>query len=908
LGSDESESIMTGQEGPVFLWKKGMNDKSYKGLTTHEVNAQRAVHGLNVIEQKAKTSALSVLLRQVKNNFIFYLLVFAALISFTVGKAVTGYVITFVILLVVGVGFYLEYKAEKAIEALKKLIDDTCEVLRDGKKQLVSVTELVPGDIIFLKNGDKIPADSIVLASNDLTVNESALTGESVEVEKRTAIDDKTPVDEQKVFMGTYVVNGTCVCRVEHIGMATQFGKIAGMIVQTEKGIPLQEKINSVSKYMIAVSLVFSLLTGLLLVLRAPAFETEVLIGILTVVIALSVSAVPEGLPVVLVTTLATGAMRMAKKNAVVNRMGVIGTIGETTVICTDKTGTITTGEMTVKKVVTGDGSYSVGGSGYGIIGKVIFDKTTKEAKEKDLSQLLHAAIICNDSSVNATNTKKPEVIGTPTEIALLVLGLKLGVAKNDVKISRKKEKPFNSARKMMSVLADDGNIYAKGALEVLLPKCTEVLINGKIVPMTNILKDQILKENKALNGQAYRTLTLVMKKHAGKGEYKEDDFAFLGLVGIEDPPREEVKDAIAVCKEASIDVKMITGDSKETAVAIGKQIGLTGEVLEGKQLDSYTDHELRKVVKDVSIFARVRPEHKVRIVKALKANKELVAMTGDGVNDAPALKESHVGIAMGQNGTDVSRSVADITLKDDNFATIVEAIKEGRSIFQNIQTFVGYQLSCNLAQLTILFIGVLLGPFLGWEIPLLVALQILLVNLVTDNIPAITLGLIPASEDIMKRKPNRNALLTKSLITYVVSVGILTGAVTLGVYYLVYDIFGATHEEARSVAFVSFIIAAIVNALSFRSLHTSIFHVFTKDNILLFGAAAVSLIATLLVVYMPINSVFETTPLILRDWYVVFAAVAAVTVGFETIKRFVKVQDNAFATVKGGERHEMSK
>lgn len=859
-----------------------------KGLTEEQAKEALAKFGPNVIVQKSKNPWYSILLRQVKGNFIFYLLTFAALISFLVGKSVTGYVIVSVIVLVVSVGFFLEFKAEKALEALKKLVDDKTEVMRDGKKQLVSASLLVPDDIIFLKTGDKIPADCILLEANDLSLNESALTGESVEVEKTAPLGTEYS-EKHQIFMGTFVVRGNCVAVVSKTGMDTRFGSIAGMISEAEKTIPLQNKINHISKYMITVSLVFSFLTGTLLFMRASSFEAEVVIGIITVVIALSVSAVPEGLPVVLVTTLASGAMRMAKKNAVVNRMGVIGTIGETTVICSDKTGTITAGEMTVKKIALPQTLLDVSGSGYKNEGKVEWKNASDQKKYKsDLMALVKAGLICNDSSFSSGGSGIM-TMGSPTELSLIALGSKCGVEKEDLKTERVSEKPFSSSRKMMSVQTKDKMVYAKGALEVLLPLCSKVLVEGKERPFTAQEKDSILEQNKQLNDQAYRTLAIVCKTSEKAGSYKETDFVFLGLVGIEDPPRAGVREAIEVCKKAHVKVIMITGDNKDTASAIARQIGLTGEVLEGRELDKISDKELKQTVQDVAIFARVRPEHKVRIVKALKANGELVAMTGDGVNDAPALKESHVGIAMGINGTDVSRSVADITLKDDNFVTIVEAIKQGRGIFENIQTFVGYQLSCNLSQLTILFIGVLVGPIFGWQIPLLVALQILLVNLVTDNIPAITLGLIPASDSVLNRKPTRSGLMTKQLVVFILSIGILTALVTLCAYYYAHDIMGSSHEQARSVAFVTFIVAAILNAISFRSLNQSIVFAFTKENALLFLASGVSLFATLLVVYTPINTIFETKPLTLQEWGYVGIGALTVTVLFELVKLISK-------------------
>jgi len=855
------------------------------GLTQAEADNRLKEYGPNELVEKNKATPLSIFLRQFKNNFVVYLLFTAAIISLAVGKGITGYVILGVIAIVIVVGFFLEYRAEKSLQALKDMITRITTVVRDGQQKNIPSRELVVGDIVLLKNGDYIPADCKIIDQKELYVNESVLTGESKEVSKNLQSQDE---EERSVFMGTYIVNGKATVEVLKTGMDTRFGNIAQMISKTEKEMPLQSQINGIIKYMITIALSFSILTGILMALRAPDLSGETLIEILIVVIALSVSAVPEGLPVVLITTLATGATRMAKKNAIVNRMSAIGTIGEVTVICSDKTGTITKGEMTVKKVITLENTYDVTGGGYAINGEITQNDTKVDVnKDTALQTLLKTGALCNDARISdEQNDGEYKTQGTPTEVALIILGRKAGIEKEDYTIDRKEEVPFSSSRKIMSILGSDNYMYSKGAPEVIISKSTHVQLHNDIVPFTDEHKVKIEATLKDLASNAYRTLALAYKEQSNiLTENDENNLIFLGLVAIEDPPREEVKLALQECFQAGIQVKMITGDNKDTAAAVAHAVGLSGNILEGHELDTISDRELTNTVKDTAVFARVRPEHKVRIVQALKRNNEIVAMTGDGVNDAPALKEAHVGIAMGKNGTDVSRSVADITLKDDNFATIVVAVREGRGIFENIRTFVSYQLSSNLAQLCIIFVGVLLAPVLGWQVPLLVSLQILFINLITDSLPATTLGLIPPAQNIMNRSPHRKGLMTPYVFKTILFVGTLTTITVLGVYGLYKNILGASHPIAQSTAFTTFICVALANAFNFRSVRGSILNQFTKENKLLFFAMLLAFSLTLLMMYTPLDAYFEVVPLAPAQWGIIGAAVLFVVSCFEVYK-----------------------
>ncbi len=846
----------------------------YTGLTIKEAKENLQKYGLNEIIEINKVQWYDVLLRQVKSNFIVYLLIAASFLSFLVGKIATGYTIIVVILLVVGVGFFQEYKAEKAVAALKKMITPISLVIRDSKEIEIPSTEIVPGDIIILRNGERVPADGYLLEEKQISLNESILTGESKEVRKVISIDDNNILEDSKVFMGSFVVSGKAILKVTHTGMNTRFGKVAKLISGSEKELPLQKKINKITKFLAFIGLSLAIITGILVLLKAPFITRELIIDVIILVIATSVASFPEGLPVVLVTTLSAGAHRMAKKNAVVSRMSIIETLGETTVICSDKTGTITKGEMTVKKIYLDNKIFDISGVGFEKHGEISLNKKVINPKDnRDLTVLLKSAVLCNDSFISEIkNENNFKITGTPTEAALLVLASKANIYKEDFNISREEEIPFSSERKMMSVLIshyDKKEVYVKGALEYVLKNCTHILKKGKVLKITENDIKKILAENQEMTKRALRTLAFAYKDK--DLNIIDSDLTFIGFVGMEDPPREEVKETISLCRRAGIKVKMITGDNKETAVAIAKEIALDeGKVLEGFQIDELTDDELSKIINDVSIFARVRPEHKLRIVKALKNNGEIVTMTGDGVNDAPALKEAHIGVAMGITGTDVSRSVADLTLKDDNFATIVHAIKEGRTIFANIRKFMTYQISCNFSQIMIIFIGVLIASNFGWAIPLLLPLQILFMNIVTDNIPAIALGFNHSSNDIMNEKPKRKtSIFTKNILKLLFFSGILMTFFTLLVYYITYNVLSLDYAHAATTALVTLIFLQIFGAFVFRSFRKGVLRRSIFVNKPLFFASLVSIVATIIIVYSPLNKAFDTVPLTAVEWFI---------------------------------------
>ena len=855
----------------------------YQGLSNSEAAGLLSKFGPNEVNDVSKLTVLKIFLRQIKNNLIIYFLVFATIVSFIVGKEITAYIIILVILIVVFSGFIQEYKADRAIKALRGMIMPVSVVIRGGKTIEIPSREIVVGDIVVLRTGEKVPADCVLLEEKGLLVNESILTGESKEIPKSVPRDNNFS-DNNKLFMGSLIVSGKCIVRVIHTGMNTRFGKIASMISETEKELPLQKKVDLIAKYLVITGLTFSILIGVILLLRSPVLSLDLVIEVLIIVIAVSVASFPEGFPVVLTTVLSFGSYRMAKKNAIVNRMSIIETLGEATVICTDKTGTITKGEMTVKHLYLDGKKVAVTGVGYKGEGTLLLNKEKIDLKfHPDVELMIKAGVLCNDSKISRTGEDMEfNTIGSPTESALLVLAAKAGIYSEDLISERLDEVPFSSEKKMMLVLCREEKglfLYSKGAPEKIIQRCSHYQNGARILKLSKDKKEEILKLNKSLTSQSFRTIALAYKKEEKLIKIlSEDDLVFIGLVAMEDPPRREASEAINICKSAGIKVKMITGDNSNTAVSIAKQVGLGyKKVLEGWEIDNLSDSELARVVWETNIFARVKPEHKLRIVKAFKLNKEVVAMTGDGVNDAPAIKEAHIGIAMGKNGTDVSRAVSDLILKDDNFASIVEAVKEGRTIFNNIQKFSGYQISINIAQLGLIFLAILIG------LPLpLVAIQILFMNLFSDEIIAITLAFNPPSRKIMQIHPRRNSMIiTRNVLIFILMAASIMCSASLVLFVISQSHFGYSIGEARSLVFITMVFFGIANAFNFRSFRkpTLSRSPFTNRN--LFLASAISSSVSLLVLFSPLNSIFELVPIS------IFGIITAIGLSFFIILLF---------------------
>jgi Ca2+-transporting ATPase len=860
---------------------------AFVGLSQDEAAKRLKEYGPNEIKELLHTSVIQILLRQIVKNFIVYLLFGAMILSFVINDAATGYVIAVILTIIVFVGFIQEYHAEKAIKALRKLIVTLSVVIRDGTESEVQQNEIVPGDIVRLRTGDRVPADCIVLEESDIKVDESILTGEMKEKEK-IPVKNKEEYDEKNIlFMGTFVVNGRCIAQVIHTGMNTEFGKIAGMISAVKKESTLQKKVNHIAKYMVIVAIAVSLFTGVIILARGNSLSEDTIIQTLIVIIALSVSAFPEGLPVVLVITLASGAYGMSRKNAIVNKMSILETLGETSVICSDKTGTITTGIMTVKKILVDDKIVDVGGVGNDAHGEFVSEGMVVDTSlVSALGKLLKTAVICNDANIKlGKKGDQYTTIGSVTESALLVAAAKANIFKEGFESERLEELPFTSERKTMSVISEEPEgyyVYAKGAPEILLSKCSSFNHKNKTTYLGEKEREEILESNRKLTSIGFRTLALAFKKidDVDKNQL-ERELTFLGIVGIEDPPREEVREAIEMCKNAGIRVMMVTGDDPNTAMAVAKQVGLSGRMIDGRELDKITDDEFAKRVGDATIFARVTPTHKLRIVKAFKAGNDVVAMTGDGVNDAPALKEANVGIAMGRRGTDVSREVSDIILKDDNFFTIVSAVREGRKIFSNIRKFVTYQLSCNFAELAIICTGIIIG------LPLiLTALQILFMNLVTDDLPAMTLGLSPSYENIMASEPRKNPpILDKHVLMLMFVSGFVMAGGTIGVFYVVLHVFGQSLSIARTTALLTLVMLEIANAFNFRSFRIGVHEVSLFSNRYLVYASVTSIVITAVMIYGPVGSAFGVSAIGLRLWIVPIMVSLSVVIVFDTIK-----------------------
>jgi len=790
------------------------------------------------------------------------------------------------------IGFIQEYRAEKAIEALKKLASLKAKVMRDGKKKEIDVSNLVPGDIVVLETGDKIPADSRLIEIIDLQTQEAALTGESLPVKKELkALAEKTQVADRSnmVFSGTIVTNGKGKAVVTGTGMKTEIGKIAKMIQETKpEPTPLQIKLEKLGK-MLGIAVI----AICIIVFITGALTGKNLIEMFKIAVSLAVAAVPEGLPAVVVVSLALGARRMVKRNALIRKLPSVETLGATTVICSDKTGTLTRNEMTVRKIYANGKIIDVTGSGYEPKGDFLFQN--KKLNTKEIELLLKAGTLNNDATLTKNN-----IIGDPTEGSLIVSAAKAGLVKEKLEKEYKKtdEIPFSSERKCMTTMhkiKGETLAFTKGAPEVVLKLCNSVYENGKVKKLTEKKRKEILETNREFANNALRVLGFAYKTVMDK-KRAEKNLIFIGLQGMIDPPRTEVIDSIKKCKKAGIKVVMITGDHQITAKAVAKEIGIEGESLIGADLDKIKD--LDKIVEDVAIYARVNPEHKIKIVDALKKKGHIVAMTGDGVNDAPALKKSDIGIAMGITGTDVSKEASHMILTDDNFASIVNAVEEGRGIYDNIKKFVEYLLSSNLGEVLTIFIAIILSPLFANSLPLL-PIQILWINLVTDGLPALALSVEPMEKDIMARKPRnpKEKIVSKPIITRMMVVGLVMMLGTLFLFKFYKPELDLKY--AQTMAFTTLMMFQMFNVLNCRSENKSLFSLGVFKNRYLIGAIIISMLLQLVAIYTPLNEwFFKTIPLSLFDWVLAVLVSSSVLWVVEIMKLIKKFTLNK--TIKG--------
>jgi Ca2+-transporting ATPase len=847
-------------------------DTSKNGLSTKEAANRLAKYGPNILKEIKKTNPFTIFINQFK-SFIVGILTAAIIISLLIREYLDAAVIAIILILNAVLGFIQEYRAEKSIEALKKLTSLKAKVIRDRKVYEIDAQNVVPGDILILEEGDKISADARLIEAINLQTQEASLTGESTPVEKNTdLLKEKTPIPEQKnmVFSSTIITKGRGKAVVVNTGMNTEIGKIAEMIQEVEKGLtPLQLSLKKLGQWLGALTLLICAIVFL-----AGAIKTGQYIKMFMAAIALAVAAIPEGLPAVVTISLALGVQRMIKKNSLIRKLPSVETLGCTTIICSDKTGTLTHNQMTVEKIFVNNEVINITGSGYSTKG------TFSKPKEK-FELLLRIGALCNDA-----NIEDERVIGDPTEASLIVSAAKAGLIKEKLEemYPRVAEIPFDSNRKMMTTIHKVGDklfAYTKGAPDIILEKCTQIYINGKIRNLTQEDKEKIHKINEDFAKDALRILGFAFKETKTE-KPKEEDLVFVGLQAMIDPPREEVKEAIKRCKTAGIKVVMITGDHKLTAIAIAKELGIIGKALTGKELDKIED--LDKIVDEVSIYARVSPEHKMQITESLKRKGHVVAMTGDGVNDAPALKDADIGIAMGITGTDVAKEASDMVLVDDNFASIVNAVEEGRTIYDNIQKFVSYLLSSNLGEVFTIFIAIMIGM----PLPLL-AIQILWINLMTDGLPALALGIDPPDIGIMERKPrkkDKNIVSARRFI-WMLGIGIIMMLSTLWIFHFYNPQENLTY--ARTMAFTTLMMLQMYNVMNCRSSHTSAFKGLFS-NIWLLGAILSSIILQILIIYTPLRDIFHTTTISLVDWGYVMVISASVLVFGEIVKVIRKI------------------
>jgi len=809
----------------------------HKGLSEDETKKRFEKYGYNELKKEERISPVTLFFNQFKNILILILLI-AIVLSALVGEVVDGAIIGIIVVFCVLLGFVQEYRAERALEALKKMLSPTITVLRGGKEKEVPSRELVPGDILLLEAGDKIPADARLLEDHSLRCDEAPLTGESVPVGKDIkSVAENVRVSDRKnmVFTGTTVTYGRGKAVVTSTGMNTEFGKIAEEVttVETEK-TPLEKRTEEIGKWLGIISLLICLLVAGISVVRelmGGRVDFPFVVTIVMFAVALAVAAVPEALAAIVTGALAIGMHQMAKRNALVRKMPAVETLGCTTVICSDKTGTLTKGEMTVRRVLTGSKQIEVTGAGYRPEGEFRGSEIINPLDHLSLRLLLQGGLLCSDAILEEKNGKW-FVKGDPTEGALVVAAVKAGIPQTEERLEnpRTEEIPFSSERKRMTTVHKMASgkrmAFIKGAPEVVLERCTQILVDSELKELKEGEKAKILKSNEEMAEEALRVLGFAYRDCPDAMECTEegleDELVFLGLVGMMDPPREEAIEAIKVCKEVGIKPIMITGDHQLTAVAIAKEMGIFKEgdmVLIGEELEKILDEDFRKIVDKVTVYARVSPMDKLKIVKAWKQRGEVVAMTGDGVNDAPALKHADIGVAMGVTGTEVTKEASDMVLSDDNFATIVKAIERGRWIYDNIKKYLTYLLRCNITEVLVIG-GVVLvsGPE---YLPLLPA-AILYMNLATDGLPALALGVAPPDPDLMKRPPRDPK---ESVFSWDVRAFILLALfieIPFFFFLFYHEFYNIPH--ARTETFFLFIIIELIIALNFRSMRYSIF------------------------------------------------------------------------------------
>jgi P-type Ca2+ transporter type 2C len=875
------------------------------GLSQKEASSRLAMYGYNELVDEGKISPLRILLEQFKNILIIILII-AVIISAFLGEITDSIVIFVIILFAAGLGFIQEYRAGRAIQALRKMAAPLASVLRDGKEIEIQARELVPGDVVLIRTGDVIPADSRIIEEYNLKTNEAALTGESLAADKVCdIIDGDVSIGDRlnMLYAGTIAVYGRGKAIVVDTGGGTEFGKIAGLLKEVkQEQTPLQANLDSIGKWIAIGALILCGILALIGILRGhPALE------MLIWGVSLAVAAVPEALPAVVTISLAIGVNRMVKRHSLIRKLSAVETLGCTTVICSDKTGTLTEDQMTLKKIYLNDEVIDISGSGYEPIGTFRRgEKSIEVITGTDLQKYLVSANLCSNARLFNENDNWT-LKGDPTEGAFLVAGLKAGLEIEQIKGSNEmvQEIPFTSETKRMITVYKDSNgliAFSNGAAEVILKACDYIYRDGHEIKMDDLERKNIHGIIQQMAEEALRVIGTAYRKTSSDYEINDSigqGMVLLGLGGMIDPPRPEAASAIEVCDKAGIKTVMITGDHKLTAITIAKQLGIMkqGLAMTGDEIDHLSQEEFEKIVGKVDVYARVSPEHKLRVVDALTKHGHVVAMTGDGINDAPALKKADIGIAMGIKGTDVTKEAADMILTDDNFSSIVAAVEEGRAIYDNIKKFLVYLLSCNIGEILLMAAVILFGPLLGINggvLPL-IAVQILYVNLATDGLPALALAVDPHAKGIMDKKPrSRNqSIFNKSTLAFMSVMGVWTSLASLFVFTWAINS-GESLEESQSLCFVTLIIIQFLSAFICRSMENSVFKLGVPVNKWLLAAVAWELCLLSLVIYLPVlQGAFKTFSLNLMDWIVAISSALTIVVVAEIYKlisrRFIK-------------------
>lgn len=853
---------------------KTFSSQSERGLTAGEGRQRLSKYGFNQLHAGKRISQWRILGEQF-TDFMVLVLIGAAAVSFLLGEKADAVTIVSIIILNAVLGFIQEYRAEKSLAALKELTAPMAHVCRDGKIQQLPAAEVVPGDILILESGDRIAADARIIEAFDLEVNEATLTGESLAVSKDKPVipDNHPPLGDQRnmVFAGTVVTSGRGRAVVVATGMKTEIGKIADLIDKApDEATPLQKRLEQLGRYLILICLAICAAVGTLGFLRGEEPRQMFLAAV-----SLAVAAIPEGLPAIVTIALAIGVQKMIQRRAIIRKLPAVETLGCATIICSDKTGTLTQNKLAVTRLWAPEQEFPV---------PSVQNSKTLLPGNNQLQKLLETGALCNNAQLEPDHQT---ITGDPTEGALLIAAHQFGIHLKQLKGGnyRLGEIPFSSERKRMGVwvrnLSGSGDqtivsLLVKGASDVIMGRCDRILTAAGVIPMNQHWHAIIQGKVEQWGADALRVLAFAYRDgkmseiNLKNQTDPETGLIFVGLVGMIDPPRPESRVAIEKSRRAGIHTKMITGDYPRTAAAVAKQIGLlrpNGKIITGQEMDALTDEKLAVVINEIDVFARVSPHHKLRVVRALKKNGAIVAMTGDGVNDAPAVKEADIGVAMGISGTDVTKEASAMVIADDNYATIVAAVEEGRTIYENIRKFIRYLLSCNIGEILTIFGGILIGlPF-----PLL-PIQILWVNLVTDGLPAIALGMEPAEPGIMIRppRPPREGIFSRGLGLKIIFQGLIIGGTTLLIY--IYQLkSGAGMEQARTAAFATLVFAQLFFVFQCRAEQRVIFQIDLLGNKYLLGAVLISAVMQILVMTVPwLQSIFYTTALREQDWLII--------------------------------------